>query len=167
MVKLKKMQYSHEALADVILANPSMKNTDLAIVFDKTPAWVSYVKNSSGFKAYIEKRKTELLDPVLIQQLEEKMTALAEQSIDVLMDKLAGLAPDGDLAAKTLSITSKALGYGVANNQTNIQTNFVVAMPDKVQNPREWADKYKNGGLEAGQRSQNTVIDLPSASDNE
>lgn len=148
--QIKKTSYTHEALADVMLAQPQLGNKELAAMFGKTPTWVSYVKSSGAFRKYISERKSEVVDPVLAQSIDERLNGLASQSVDILMEKLNGFAVSDDLALECLKISSKALGYGVRNNDVQVNNNFVVAMPGKVSDPKAWADSYKGGGLEAG-----------------
>ena len=147
------LNYSHEALADLIIAQPQLSNKELAGRFGKTPTWVSYVRNSGAFLAYLADRKDELIDPVLQQTVADRLNGLAAQSVDILMEKLQEDKVTDDLALECLKHSSKALGYGAKDtgNRTQIN-NFVVAMPEKVRDPEEWARKYKGGTLEAGEK---------------
>jgi len=150
--RIPKLTYTHEALADVIIAQPQLSNRELAVLFDKTPHWVGYVKSSSAFQKHLAERKGDIIDPVLSQNFEEKLLGLANVSLDVLMEKLTGIAPEGDLALKTLQTTSKAMGYGLATAQNNnVQQNntYLVAVPGRSASSKEWEEKYKDGVLSA------------------
>jgi hypothetical protein len=124
----KKLRYTHEALADVLLTNPATTHKELAVMFDRTPVWVGYVINSDAFQVFLEKRREETCDPIVTFAIEERMRALANNSMDVLMEKLA-VKPDAQLALKALEITTKALGYG-ARTQVEVNTNAAVQLND-------------------------------------
>ena len=68
---------------------------------------------------------------------------MASLSLDVVMDKLA-VTKNPDTALKALEISSKALGYGARQQNLNVQQNFVVAMPTKVQSPEDWAAMHQH-----------------------
>lgn len=154
--EVKKLDYSHQALADMILTNPAMNRRELAVIFDKSDTWIQYVLNSTAFQIYLEKRKEELIDPVIRMTLEERLNSLATVSADILMTKLTMVPEklaDEKLALRTLEIASKSLGYGARDRgAVNVQNNFVVAMPNKVESSEAWASQYKGGGCEAGKQ---------------
>ena len=148
--QLKKTSYSHEALADVILAQPQLGNRELARIFGKTPTWVSYVKNSGAFRAYISERKEEMVDPVLSQTIDDRLNGMAMQSMDVLMEKLNSVEVSDSLAIECMKLSTRALGYGLRDTGVQVNNNFVVALPTKSNDAKAWAESYKGGGLEAG-----------------
>jgi hypothetical protein len=148
--EVKKIKYTHEALADMLLTCPNMTQKELAIVFNKSPVWVGYVINSDAFQYYLAKRREEIVDPGLILTIEDRLKGLVVASTDLLMEKLES-APSADLGLRCLELGAKALGYG-ARPQGNVavQANFVVAMPDKAVSAEKWAAGYTGGALEAG-----------------
>lgn len=157
--QLQKTRYSHEALADVIIASPGLTHIQIAQIFERTPTWVSYVVNSDAFQMYLAQRKEALVDPVLTMTVEERLKGLAAKSCDILMEKLETI-PDSKLALEALSISSKALGYGARGAQLNLQqNNYVVAMPGKAPNADAWESVYSGGKLEAGSIPQEITID--------
>lgn len=154
--QLPKLDYSHQALADVILTNPQITRRELAVMFDRSITWMHYVMHSTAFQIYLEERKKELIDPVIRMTLEERLNSLAVASADILMAKLTSVPEqlaDEKLAIRTLEISSKSLGYGARDRgAVNVQNNFVVAMPNKVESSEAWASQYKGGGCEAGKQ---------------
>jgi DNA-binding MarR family transcriptional regulator len=93
-----KVRYSHQAMADLILANPAISQNELAGHFGYTPGWVSQIVNSDAFQAFLATRKEELVNPVITASVEEKLMTLAKKSLDVLHEKLANGA-DGEHGA--------------------------------------------------------------------
>lgn len=135
---IKRVSYSHDAFIDVLIAEPAISQGELAQRFGYTQTWVSRVMNSDAFLARLAARKSDIVDPAIAQTLDEKFRVLASISLDVVIEKLSTVR-NPDTALKALEISSKALGYGARQENLNVQQNFVVAMPSKVQSPEEWA----------------------------
>ena len=109
-----KMRYSHEAMADLILANPWLQQNQIAAYFGRTAGWVSTIITSDAFQSLLASRRAELFDPELRVTLEERFKALTAQSLKVLQEKLcrpASEVPD-QLALRAAELGAKALGIG-------------------------------------------------------
>lgn len=109
-----KIRYSHQAMADLIIANPGIAQNQLAAIFGYTPAWVSTVVNSDAFQALLASRRSELVDPEIAITLNERFHAMTTQSLKVLQDKLARPADQvsDQLALRAAELGAKALGIG-------------------------------------------------------
>lgn len=142
-----RVRYSHDAMIDMIVANPSVSQGELAAAFGYTQAWVSRVMNSDAFQARLAERKGDIVDPVLVASVEEKLRTLASKSLDVVLDKLE-TTKSADMGLKALEISTKALGYGARQSNLTVQQNFVVALPDKAPSEAAWAGRY--GPAQAG-----------------
>ena len=149
---IQRVSYTHDALIDMIIANPAISQGGLAKAFGYTQGWLSRVMNSDAFQARLAARKTEVVDPQLVLSIDEKLRALASKSLDVVLDKLA-VTQNPDTALKALEVTSKALGYGARQQNLNVQQNFVVALPPKAETAQDWAMEHGPG----------VVIDMPPA----
>lgn len=140
--RIKKTRYSHEAMIDVIVAEPTISQVELAARFNHRPAWISRIIGSDAFQAALAKRREELTDPFLVATIEERFRGLAMQSLDVISEKLEA-TKNTDIALKALDISSKALGFGARSGQHNAVTNnFVVQLPSKAQNSSDWASEH-------------------------
>lgn len=139
--RIQSVQYSHDAMIDEIIKNPQVHQGRLAQIFGYSVPWVSRIIGSDAFAARLEERKGELVDPVLVQSIEERLRGMVMQSIDVLQEKLA-LNPNGELAVKALEVGAKALGYGARQANVAIQQNFVVAVPTKSESAAKWAEEF-------------------------
>lgn len=141
--RIEKTRYTHDAMIDAILADPTVKQNKLAEMFDRTPPWISRIIGSDAFQAALAKRREELTDPFLVATIEERFRGLAMQSLDVIAEKL-GTTQNADLALKALDISSKALGFGArgAPGGGNVQNNFVVQLPPKIEDAGKWAEAY-------------------------
>jgi len=140
---LARVKYSHDAMIDHMIENPSISQTQLAAMFGYTGAWVSRVVNSDAFLARLAERKGDLVDPAIALTLDEKFRSLAAQSLDVIQEKLS-LTKNVETAMKALELSTKALGYGARQQNLNVQQNFVVAMPTKITTPEDWAAQHQH-----------------------
>ena len=146
-----RVKYSHDAMIDLLIANPAISQNEIAANFGYTVPWVSRIMNSDAFQARLALRKEELLDPVIVASIEEKFRALASKSLDVVLDKLS-VTNSAELGLKALEISAKALGYGARQQNLNVQTNFVVALPAKAVDAGSWVSAHSPHGqvIDAG-----------------
>lgn len=162
-----RVTYTHDAMIDMILANPMISQNQLAATFGFSVGWVSRVKNSDAFLARLAQRKDQLVDPMLAATIDENLRAVANRSLEVVVEKLSMPLVDGQFALDAAAMATKALGYGARQNNVSLQQNFVVAMPQKAENAQVWANKY-NGTSPAlramvaeatGDRAAEQVVD--------
>lgn len=142
---LGRVRYTHDAMIDLIIANPAISQNDIAKHFGYTAPWVSRIMNSDAFLARLAARKTEVVDPSLVASVEEKLRALASKSLDVVLEKLT-VSNSAEIGLKALEISSKALGYGARQQNLNVQQNFVVALPGKAVTAEAWAEAHGPSG---------------------
>lgn len=141
MAEIAKIRYTHDAMIDFIVANPMVRQREIAAFFGMTEAWISQVFSSDVFKMRLMKRREELVDPTIQATLEEGFEALCRQSIAIVREKLeANRNPD--LAIEALKVASRASGFG-ARTQPLIQNQVVVVVPPKSASSAEWADAYQ------------------------
>lgn len=140
-----RVKYTHDAMIDLVLAKPGIKQGEIARHFGYTEGWVSRIFCSDAFQARLAERKGELIDPTIVASMEERMNALAMQSMNILEEKLA-MTRNPDLAVKVFEVSTKAAGYGARQQNVQVQNNFVVAMPSKAESEDAWALAHKPGG---------------------
>jgi hypothetical protein len=122
---VKKLNYSHTALIDLMIAQPGRSQDSLAAEFGYSPSWLSQVMSSDIFQAKLMERIGEIVDPTLIATVEERLKGQVLRSMELLREKLdrpAAEVPD-NLVLRTLEISSRALGYGARDQQVNVQVN--------------------------------------------
>lgn len=141
MYQIQKVSYSHDGMIDLIVADPTISQNAIAAHFGYTPGWVSQVFNSDAFKERLAARKDELIDPVIRASIEEKLQALADKSIQVLLEKLH-TTQNPNVAIRALDVSSRALGYG-AKNGTSVQVNnFIAHVPPRSASVDDWRANY-------------------------
>ena len=140
-----RVRYTHDAMIDILIANPNISQNELAKAFGFTVPWVSRVMCSDAFQARLAERKHDLVDPTIRMTLEDKFKAMATKSLDIVMDKLCTV-PTADLALKALELSSKALGMGARQANVSVQNSFVVALPGKSDSAQSWAADHGPAG---------------------
>lgn len=113
-VVVKRLNYSHKAMIDMILANPGISQNQLAANFGYSASWISQVMSSDAFQSALAERTSEIIDPSLTMKVEERFRGLVNRSMEILQEKLAKPAeavPD-QLALRVLEVASRAAGYG-------------------------------------------------------
>jgi hypothetical protein len=136
---VKRINYSHDAVADLIIGNPGMTIKEIAQVIGYTQSWISRVISSDAFQQRLAQRKLEIVDPRLMASVEDRLRGLATLSVDVIEQKLEATGSP-DLAIKALEISSKALGFGARQPAptSQVQNNFVVQLPAKAPTTEDW-----------------------------
>lgn len=147
-----RVKYTHDAMIDLVISNPAISQNDLAKYFGYTAAWVSRIFASDAFQARLAARKDELVNPVLTASVEDRIKGLAMQSLDILEEKL-NTTRNPDLAVKCFELSTKAAGYGAREKNVAVQNNFVVHLPNKIENPTDWANAHRP----VGQADQMTI----------
>jgi len=145
MAEIAKVRYTHDAMIDFIIANPALRQNDIAKSFGMSVGWISQVFSSDLFQKRLAERKAQLVDPTIVASLEEGFAGVARRSMQVVMEKL-DTNPTMDSALQAMAISSKALGYGArgtgAGAQVSVQNNVVVMVPQKSANSEEWEGCY-------------------------
>lgn len=111
---IQKVAYSHEAMIDLILANPGISQNAIARHFGYTPSWVCQVMQADAFQMAFAARRAQIVDPALMLTVEQNFKALVARSLDILQQKLnkpADEIPD-QLALRAFEISSRVAGYG-------------------------------------------------------
>lgn len=143
-----KVSYSHDAMIDMIVANPWINQGQLAAHFGYTEGWVSQVIASNAFQARLEQRKDALVDPLLRATIDENFKGLIRRSIEILHKKLEQplVKISDELVLRALEVASKAAGYGAKGANVAVQNNFVVQVPAKEASAEDWAKRYGAAG---------------------
>jgi hypothetical protein len=121
-----KVSYTHDAMIDAMIMNPTITNVDLGKMFGYGSTWVSRIRWSEAFQKRLRERQDELTDPELRMTVNERIRAMVVKTLDVLEYKLS---QDPDevsefVLVKALEIGSKGLGLGGFSNQPQVQVNI-------------------------------------------
>ncbi len=122
---IKAINYSHDGMINLIIANRGISQNALARHFGYSASWVSQVMSSDAFQARLLERAGELEDPTLKATIEENLKGITARSMEILKEKLSAPAdqvPD-NLALRSLDLATRALGYGARESAVNVQVN--------------------------------------------
>ena len=109
-----KLNYSHDAMIDLLIANPGISQNEVARRFGYSASWVSTIMSTDAFQSRFAERKDEIVDPAIRATVEEHFKGAVARSLEIIRHKLSKPADQvGDnLVLRTLEISSRALGYG-------------------------------------------------------
>lgn len=139
---LQKVRYSHDAMIDLIVENPVVTQGELAAYFGYTPGWVSQIINSDAFRERLAERKDELVDPRIRTSIEDRIRALADKSIEVLLEKLHQ-TQNMNVAVRALDVAARSLGYGARPEGSRVQVNnYVALLPQREASASQWQQVY-------------------------
>lgn len=140
-IEIQRVRYTHDAVIDEILINPSISQGDLAKMFGFSQGWMSIIINSDAFQNRLAERKGELVDPKIRASIAERLDAVAKRSLDKIMDRLDN--PAAQISNADLVAMAK-LGVGDKNTRGNApmtQNNlYVVALPGQAPNTKAWLE---------------------------
>lgn len=106
---LKKLTYTHEAMIDLILAEPTVSYKELAEIFGYSEGWISRIAASDSFQARLAQRKQALTDPLITRSLNERLRGVTTRAIDVIQDKLSQEEVSASYALDALGIATTAM----------------------------------------------------------
>lgn len=145
------VRWHHDHVIDFMIANPTVSQAQIAKEFGFREHWVSLMVNSDAFKARLAERKAELVDPIIVRTVEERLHAVAAASLDRVLEKLVGpLPPDDKFVLESAKLATAALGYGArpAGGKTDVNIGVVVQVPGKL-SEGDWRAKYSPGDAQA------------------
>ena len=140
---LKKCNYTHDAVIDALIANPSITQNDLAAIFGYSVPWMSRVMCSDAFQVRLAARKEEILDPLLREEIENGFRALVNKSLNVLLERLSQPAPSEKTALQALEIGARALAYGARAPQVQVNVQNVAVVPAKAASSADWVREFR------------------------
>ena len=144
---VQKVSITHDKIIDYVIANPAKTYREIARAFDYSPEGIGIICRSDSFKARLEVRRGDLVDPLIRQTLEERLGGLAHASIDILQEKLKN-SEDPKLALAALDAATKASQYGARGASVGgSQVTFVVQLPGPASNSEEWSAKFGKAPL--------------------
>lgn len=152
---VRKVNYTHDALIDLIIANPGASQGQLARMIGYTQPWVCTVMSSDAFKARLNARRAEVIDPVLVATVKERMDALANRSVEVLLEKLSGPIStiDNNLALKAAELGAKSLGMGVAQTSVKVGISTSIDLGEAIREGHARRQALIEGEILSGEQA--------------
>lgn len=147
--RIKKTSYNHDAMIDVLLAEPTISQGELAARFGMKQAWISRIIGSDAFQAALAKRRDDTINPIIAASIEDKLSGVVNQSLEIIAEKLEA-SRNIDVAFKGLEIGVKALGFGARNSGATNNATFQIIMPGKAASSADWVAEHGMKRVENG-----------------
>jgi hypothetical protein len=119
-----KWSRKHDAMVDLVIARPSITTDEIAQHFGYSPSWITVIITSDRFKDKLADRREEVIDPVLMASLEEKIKAVTDKAVEIILAKLQK-APDklsDQFVMRAAEFGAKSLGLGQKGNAPAAET---------------------------------------------
>jgi len=108
------INYAHDQMIDLILANPGITQNAIAAAVGYSASWVSTVMVTDAFQARLADRRNAVVDPHLRDAVREGFEKIVARSQEILLEKLSqpsSVVPF-NAALQAAAVSSRALGYG-------------------------------------------------------
>lgn len=116
-----RITYTHDAMIDLIIQDPTVTNTELGALFNLSPNWVSRVVGSDAFQARLGERKASLIDPSLAAVLNDKLQSVTLKALDIIDTALSGADAGAAYALDALGIATGISGQAVRKVKSDEQ----------------------------------------------
>lgn len=110
--QLKNLSNKHEEILLWLLEHPFAKLSECALACGVTQGWLSQIIHSDLFQARLAEVRGEILN-VGVLSLHEKVSALASEAVDALLEKLPEIE-DAERLESIADMTLKRLGFGTS-----------------------------------------------------
>jgi hypothetical protein len=150
MPEIAKVRYTHDAMIDMIVAEPQISQNEIAARFGYSAAWVSIIINSDAFQARLAERKEDLVDPQIRATVNDRLTAVANKAMDKLMERLATNASFSNRELiEAAKMATSGLGFGPAKAAPSgpVQNLFIVPAPQTPASSAQWAAMARGEGV--------------------
>lgn len=120
-----KVSIKHDAILDVLVANPTLRRSEVAAMFGVTVPWLSTIIHSDVFQEKLRERQDLVFDVAVIRPIQDKLLGMANQTVERLMEAVQ-FESDPKTLNTILDTTLKNLGYGQKSvgAPVNQQNNF-------------------------------------------
>lgn len=112
--EITRWRHQHDVMVDMLIAEPMITNEEMAAQFGVTSTWISMLRNSQIFQKKLLARREEVMNPLLLASIEEKIAAVAHRSVEVMLEKLQKPAEQisDAMVLRSAEFGAKALGIG-------------------------------------------------------
>ena len=112
MPSIKKVSHKHEAILDMMLANPQMKLRDIAREMGVSQSWLSCIIHSDAFQRKLSERQEEIFNATLMP-LKDKIAGAAAVAVEKLSEGVESASPvtDREFVLDATEKLLKAAGF--------------------------------------------------------
>ncbi len=109
------MRYEHRAMAQLIAADPTISQNQLAEVFGYSASWISVIMSTGAFQQILaEEMEKSPIPAEARMERRLKVEGLLDRSVDILLEKLGKKPEDvpDQLALQTMKVAGGLLEMG-------------------------------------------------------
>lgn len=159
--QIKRINHTHEAIINWLIANPDRYLQDAAAFFNVTQAWLSVVVNSDAFQEKLRQRQDAVFGLVALG-MRDKIAGAAHIGVEKVARHLE-TSEDKDYVLNATDKLLKAMGYGgkqvtVNANQTNVTNNTLSVSAEDLRLAREQR-ALQIGAPQGGQEKTLAVVE--------
>lgn len=147
MPEIKSVRWHHDAIIDMMIAEPSIHQNEIARQMGFTPSWLSIIVNSDAFKERLADRKAEIVDPKLAASVRDRLEGVANRAMDKILERLDSNAPFSNkelLEAARLG-ANHIVGLPGTGNPALTQNNlYVISSPPAPKTTSAWRDMVED-----------------------
>lgn len=115
-MNLKELTYTHEAVADLILKEPTVTIAELAAIFGMRHYAIRKLVVHEVFKKHMAYRKATLIDPHISRSLNERARTISMQAMEIISKRMVD-KPDSAYALKVLTLFSAEAKRAAGNDK--------------------------------------------------
>ena len=112
MGNVAKVSYTHLDMIDFMLCNPGCRLEDLARRYGYSVGWICNVQASDAWKSAFAKRRGDMTDAVVEQNVKERMEGITILSLERLKQKLEAPMVSDNVVLRAVELGAKAMGVG-------------------------------------------------------
>ena len=112
MGNLAKVSYTHLDMIDFMLCNPGCRLEDLARRYGYSIGWICNVQASDAWKSAFAKRRGDMTDELVEQNVKERMEGITILSLERLKQKLEAPVVSDNVVLRAVELGAKAMGVG-------------------------------------------------------
>lgn len=132
VAKIENIKHFHEMLINYMLLKPTATNAELAVRFNRSPTHMSIIRNSDAFRARLTERQEQLFGEAVVETIRDKLTALASESLEKMIERVA-VSDNDDFILAAANMATKNLGFGAPKSAAPpVQANFYIASPADI-----------------------------------
>lgn len=160
---IQKVSIKHDMILDYLIANPTLKRTEVAAHFQVTSAWLSTIIHSCAFQELLKQRQNEVFSVAVLQPIRDKLMGAANMAADRLMEVLP-FESDPKTLNTILDTTLSNLGFGqkTVGTPVNQQNNFTINVTkDELASARALIGRVPSAVLSPPAPSEQVYIPAP------
>lgn len=144
-----KMNHTHLAMIDFILARPDCTQDEICARFGYRQPTVSAIVNSDLFQATLAARRDDVVDPILTRTIEERLGAIAQASLDGIANQLDNQPSPGYLLdVAKFAVGAKGYGLNARAAQAALGPQVVINVTGVAPSDGAWESKWAGDRLE-------------------